>query len=326
MQERLIRVDRLDTFVGGEWLTRAALLARLGRWAAVVRRWLLSDILSIFLATRLAFLLLTYFGRPCCAIRRWWATRGRASPATCSIAWFYRDSQWFLTIVHDGYHYFGPGHRSALAFFPVFRCGEVRAHPHRDRAGDLGDLVANVAFLGALIYMQRLCRHEYGESTARRAVFYMAIFPTSFFTFAPYSEALFLMLSLGSLYYTRKQQWWLAGLFGGLAAATRILGFVLVLAFAWEYLRTHRFDPRRFRVDVLAGALIPAGLGLYMLYLYGLTGDPLAFVRARAAGTVRPRPVGGAQDQPAGRAAGGDPRPISRRMPSSRMGSCSAAC
>jgi len=68
VQERLTRVDRLDDFVGSEWLTRAALLGLLSRWAAVARRWLLSDILSIFLATRLAFLLLTYFGR--CGTRR----------------------------------------------------------------------------------------------------------------------------------------------------------------------------------------------------------------------------------------------------------------
>lgn len=281
MQERLTRIDRLDTFVGSEWLTREALLALLGRWAAVARRWLLSDILSIFLATRLAFLLLTYFGR---ALVRDPALVGDARTSFSGYlldAWFYRDSQWFLTIVHEGYHYFGPGHRSALAFFPIYPMLVKFAHTASGiEPGISALIVSNLAFLGALVYMQRLCRHEYGEATARRAVFYMAIFPTSFFTFAPYSEALFLMLSLGSLYYTRKQQWWLAGLFGGLAAATRILGFVLVLAFAWEYLRTHRFDPRRLRVGALAGALIPGGLGLYMLYLYGLTGDPLAFVRA----------------------------------------------
>ncbi|MGH2347503.1 MAG: hypothetical protein ACRDG4_19930, partial [Chloroflexota bacterium] len=41
-------------------------LPRLPAWdvaALTLRRWLLSDILGIFLATRLAFLMLTYFGR-----------------------------------------------------------------------------------------------------------------------------------------------------------------------------------------------------------------------------------------------------------------------
>jgi hypothetical protein len=39
---------------------------------------------------------------------------------------------------------------------------------------------------------------------------------------------------------------------------------------------------RRIRPDVLSCTLIPAGIGSYMLYLYGLTGDPLAFIGAES--------------------------------------------
>jgi hypothetical protein len=128
--------------------------------------------------------------------------------------------------------------------------------------------------------MEKLCRREYGEAVAHRAVLYMAVFPTSFFSFAPYSESLFLMLSIASIYYMREERWWLAGIIGGLAAGTRILGVLLVIPFAIEYFRAHESNLRRFRQTVLAGALIPAGLGAYMLYLYGLTGDALAFLRS----------------------------------------------
>jgi hypothetical protein len=110
----------------------------------------------------------------------------------------------------------------------------------------------------------------------------MAIFPTAFFTFAPYSESLYLMLSIASLYYMRCERWWLAGLFGGFAAAERILGVLLAIPFAWEYAGRRGFAWRKVNWDVVAGALIPAGLLSYMVYLDGLTGDPLAFVHAEA--------------------------------------------
>ncbi len=107
-------------------------------------------------------------------------------------------------------------------------------------------------------------------------------FPTAFFTFAPYSESLYLMLSIASLYYMRCERWWLAGLFGGFAAAERILGVLLAIPFAWEYAGRRGFEWRKLDWDAVAGALIPAGLLSYMVYLDGLTGDPLAFVHAEA--------------------------------------------
>jgi Gpi18-like mannosyltransferase len=254
------------------------------RAGATAQRWLLSDILSIFLATRFAFLLLTYFGR---ALVHDPALVGHDNMGLGTgyllDAWLYRDSQWYLTIVQDGYHYFGAGHRSAVAFFPVY---PMLIKALNGLTGiDLAlctMIVSNLAFLGAMVFLYKLCAREYGEATARRAVFYMAIFPTAFFTFAPYAESLFLLCSIASLYYLRGERWWLAGVFGGLAAATRILGFLLVIAFVWEYLRARRFRLLSIRLDVLAGALIPAGLGAYMLYLYGLTGDPMAFIKAAA--------------------------------------------
>jgi hypothetical protein len=250
---------------------------------ATLRRWLLSDIFSIFLATRLAFLMLTYFGRALLHDPALVGNNRLGFSGYLLDSWFYRDSQWFLGIVQNGYTYNGAGHRSPVAFFPLYPAtvkllqGVTSINP-----GLMAMIVSNLAFLGALIYMQKLCTLEFGDVVARRAVFYMAIFPTAFFTFAPYSESLYLMLSIASLYYMRCERWWLAGLFGGFAAAERILGVLLAIPFAWEYVRRRGFAWRKLDWDVVAGALIPAGLLSYMVYLDGLTGDPLAFVHAEA--------------------------------------------
>jgi hypothetical protein len=247
------------------------------------RRFLLSDLFAIFLATRLGYVLLTYFGLALFHDPALVGEQRTGFSGYLITGWFYRDSQWFHGIVSDGYQYFGPGVRASVAFFPVFpsvvKALTLLTGLDPDAAAML---VANVSFLGAMIFLQKLCRREYGEATAKRAVLYMAVFPTAFFSFAPYSEALFLVFSLACLYYSREHRWWLAGLLGGLAAGTRVQGVLLAIPFAVEYLSAHRLDPRQFRPSVLAGALIPAGLGTFMLYLYGLTGDPLAFVRAEA--------------------------------------------
>lgn len=280
MQHRLVAPDRV---LAGDLFSHARLAAAARRVGAAAQRALLSDILSIFLATRLAFLLLTYFGR---ALLRDPALVGQSQIGFSGYlldAWFYRDSQWYLAIVQHGYHYFGRGHVSAVAFFPVYPLlvGFLQAISGM-AVGVAAMVVSNLSFLAALVYLHKLCEREFGTGVARRAVFYLAIFPTSFFTFAAYSESLFLLLSIGCFYYLRGERWWMAALLGALAAATRILGVLLLLAFVWEYLRAHRFDPRRFRLDLLAGTLIPGGIGLYMVYLYGLTGDATAFVKAEA--------------------------------------------
>lgn len=262
------------------------LLPRLPAWEMVVvtlRRWLLSDILSIFLATRLSFLLLTYFGRALLHDPALVGNNRLGFSGYLLDSWYYRDSQWFLKIVRNGYNYNGVGHTSAVAFFPLYPASVrlLQAITAIDPSV-VAILASNLAFLGAMIYLHKLCALEFGDAVARRAVFYMAIFPTAFFTFAPYSESLYLMLSIASLYYMRSERWWLAGIFGGFAASERILGVLLALPFAWEYARRRLVHRQTLRLDILAGALIPAGLLTYMIYLYGLTGDPLAFVHAEA--------------------------------------------
>jgi len=97
----------------------------------------------------------------------------------------------------------------------------------------------------------------------------------------------------------------LAGLFGGLAAATRILGVLLAYRLCLGVSAKTPFPAVSFRLDVLGGFLIPAGLGGYMLYLYGLTGDPMALSRRRPAGIAAWWPLGGAGHQPERRCEGG---------------------
>jgi hypothetical protein len=87
-------------------------------------------------------------------------------------------------------------------------------------------LVSNASLLGAMLVLYALVTLEYSEAHARKAVTYLALFPTAFFLLAPYSESLFLLLSVSAFWFGRRDRWALAALLALLAALTRSVGVV----------------------------------------------------------------------------------------------------
>ena len=94
-----------------------------------------------------------------------------------------------------------------------------------------------------------------------------------------YSDGLFLALAAGSFLAASRGRAVTAGVLGGLATGTRLLGLALLPALA--YLLWRGRDPRSLaRLAPLA--LLPAAVGLYALYLDRTLGDPWAFTNAQA--------------------------------------------
>ncbi len=150
-----------------------------------------------------------------------------------------------------------------MAFFPLF---PLLMRYVGELAGNhliAGLLVSNASFFFGLLYLYKLLEHEYDRAVARRAIFYVSIFPTSVYFTAVYTESLFFMLTVASFYYMRSRQWWLAGLLGFFAALTRVEGVLLIVPFFIEWLAQDR--PLRPRAFVgsggrAAGSARPGGL------------------------------------------------------------------
>jgi hypothetical protein len=194
-------------------------------------------------------------------------------------AWERFDALWFLRIATGGYV---DGDGSA-AFFPLYPMmirivsPVLGGHPLA-----AGLLVSNAAFLGALVVLYFLTTSEFEERIARRAVLYLAVFPTSFFFLAPYSESLFLLLVVVSLWAARRGKWPLAGVAGALAAATRNLGILLVLPLAVEGIRQFRERGRRLAPRLLWTGAVGVGALAYLGFWQGLAGDALAPLHQQA--------------------------------------------
>jgi Mannosyltransferase (PIG-V) len=145
-----------------------------------------------------------------------------------------QDAVWYLRLADRGW---STGDASA-AFFPLYPL-TVRLVtlllPGDDLLAAL--LVSNLAFLGALLVLFALTAEAHGDRIARRAIVVATAFPTAVFFLAPYSESLFLFVSLLAFREARRDRWWLVALVGGGAALTRGVGLLLVPALAVDALR-----------------------------------------------------------------------------------------
>lgn len=179
------------------------------------------------------------------------------------------DAGWFLRIAAHGYDV-----RQTAAFFPVYPVA-VRALGFVLRS-DLvaGVLISLAAAAAAAELLLRVARTRLGERAARDAVLLLALYPIAFVFTAVYSDALFLLFVLASFYAAQRGHGLAAGVAGGLAVGTRLLGLALLPALVILLWR------RGARGLVPPLLLLPAGLGLYSLYLDRHFGDALAFHHA----------------------------------------------
>ncbi len=98
-----------------------------------------------------------------------------------------------------------------------------------------GMLIANLAAWGLFILFHYIASQELGAEAGTRTLIYFATFPTAFFLYAPYTESLFLLLALGSLWLAKHGRFWGAGILGFIATLTRNTGVLLVIPLAYQY-------------------------------------------------------------------------------------------
>jgi hypothetical protein len=197
------------------------------------------------------------------------------------------DTFWYVLIADHGY-----ATPRATQFYPLYPLlARVVGAPFASSVVG-GILVSLAALLGALYMLQRLATFDLTEEAGRRTMLLLAFFPTAVFFSAVYTEALFLFLSIGSVYAARQGRWALAGIAAGLATLTRPTGVLLAVPLALLYLygpRTDRGDPEprpelhgtarlrpRYRpsLDALWLLCIPAGFAAYTSYVWAKFDDP----------------------------------------------------
>jgi hypothetical protein len=138
-----------------------------------------------------------------------------------------------------------------------------------------GFLVSNLAFFGSIYYLYMLSvivlrNAKLGYYSA----LFLAIYPAGVFLSAIYSESLFLLLMLSSLYYWRTARLDKSAVLGFLAALTRPVGILLVVPYLYEiWVDSSR---RKSASSYLPVVSILLGYLAFMAYSQAMTGTPFA--------------------------------------------------
>jgi hypothetical protein len=182
------------------------------------------------------------------------------------------DSQWFLRIVRHGYDV-----KQSAAFFPLYPL-VVRGVSEVVRSDIAAAVLVSLVAGGVgVVVLHRLARPLLGESGAADTVLLIALYPIAFVFTAAYSDGLFLALAAGSFLAATRRRPLAAGVLGGLACGTRLMGLALLpalIALLWP-------RDRRGLLALAPLTLLPAAVGAYALYLDRHFGDGWAFVHVQ---------------------------------------------
>jgi len=182
------------------------------------------------------------------------------------------DGLHYISIARNGYAQY------EQAFFPLYPILIKFLTPLFSNNQLLtGLIISNVSFFIGITILAR----SYKDSNW--IIVFLLLFPTSFFFGAVYTEGLFFLLLISTLFFLKKENYLLVFIFVLLASLTRLVGVFLVIPMSFHLIQ--RLDPRLRGDDrkVLFIALLAPLIGLfsYCFYLWKTTGDPFFFLTSQ---------------------------------------------
>ncbi len=197
--------------------------------------------------------------------------------------WTQWDAPHYLGIAENGYVTEGDA-RLHIVFYPLYPYLLRGLHallPFLSVTA-WAFLVSNAALIGSALVLFRLAEDLYGAKCARCAVWLLLFCPAGMFFSIPYTESLFLLLTLLSILAARRQRVFLALLFGALASFSRLPGAVCAVPLYYELIRTARRrgdgKARALLMSALKCLPILSGFAAYVIINAVVTGNPFQFL------------------------------------------------
>lgn len=199
------------------------------------------------------------------------------------------DAAHYIHLIEEGYQgYTEDGQHLFLVFFPGYVWAARLLRLVIPSTALAGMALSCLCYGGACCYLYRLAGEAYNGRVARDALLYMSLFPFSFFSGLVMTEGLFLLATTGACWYAWRGKWLAFGLFGALAALTRMTGLLVIAVGVIRLLEAYRpleppvgkslgrcWKPLLLRLPL---TLLPAaGTLLYLLLNLWVDGDPFAF-------------------------------------------------
>jgi Gpi18-like mannosyltransferase len=106
--------------------------------------------------------------------------------------------------------------------------------------------------------------------------------PATYIFHTNHTESLFLLLSFGAFWASRKGRWMMAAVLAGLCSLTRNQGVVVAVVIALDGALQRKDWRERLRIFSGSGIISALLFACYPLYQYYMTGDALTFLRLQA--------------------------------------------
>lgn len=197
-----------------------------------------------------------------------------SSPSISNLfySWVRWDGPHYIDIAKNGYQTTGE-QALFIVFYPLYPLliKIVAFFMHDFLASSI--LVSLFFSLTASILLFEITLLDFNRRTALLAVWFLNIFPTSFFLQASYTESLYLTLSLSTVYFYRRRSYLSSSITGILSTMTRINGILLLPLLFFE--TKLNFDYQKL-ITILC---IPFGFLIYLLINYFTFGEFLYFTR-----------------------------------------------
>ncbi|MBR5157403.1 MAG: glycosyltransferase family 39 protein [Clostridia bacterium] len=200
--------------------------------------------------------------------------------------WIKWDANAYIRISNGYTSYMENREYPTVVFFPLYPLLIKILRYIIPNAAAAGLLISAVLSSFACVYMYKLMCIDYSKATAKIAVLLMCLFPFSFYYGAIMSESTFLLTSIMTLYYARKNNWKLAGICGLCASLSRSLGVFLIVPAVIQLLEENKLfgnlkDKNTWIKTLKEGAwllLLPLGTLIYLYINYDISGDPFYFL------------------------------------------------
>ena len=197
-------------------------------------------------------------------------------PSTLAARYSTWDAQHYLSLVEHGYR---AGEPSAW-MYPLYPA-LIRAAAPLGAPLATGLALSHLFFLGACALLYRSVEARHGARAAALSVLALAAYPGSFFLGLVYTEALFLLLSLGFFFCVERSRFGWAAAAGFALPLARAVGVLAVLPLAWTFWE-RRHSRSEAAAIVLVACAVVAGWAAYFGWIYLATGNALAGIQAGA--------------------------------------------
>jgi len=151
------------------------------------------------------------------------------------------DARHYINLIEQGYaSYQEDGQHLFLVFYPlyVWAARLVRFIIPNTLAAGLTVSIASYAWGCCWVY--RIAAEHWGRQAARDSLVFLSLFPFSFFFGTVMTEGLFLLTTAAACYFALKRKWLWYGIWGGLAALTRMTGILVIVPAVIELFRDLR--------------------------------------------------------------------------------------